>query len=116
MLSFTSTVAKLLEVPVISDSIVSMCITLVELMRWHNYSRMDAMHTMYPCLSDAVQGYSCMQWTQGELPHAVMHLSIKYPPPGLMKGFDKGIDERPFPQGGAFDMTPFNLCGLKSSL
>ena len=26
-----------------------------------------------------------------------------------MKGFDKGIDERPFPQGGAFDMTPFDL-------
>ena len=29
-----------------------------------------------------------------------------YPPPGLMKGFDKGIDEKLFPQSGAFDMTP----------
>ena len=28
------------------------------------------------------------------------------PPPGQMRGFDKGIDEKHLPLGRAFDMTP----------
>ena len=48
--------------------------------------------------------------------NALVNQIPHYPPPGPMRGFDKGIDERPFPQGGAFDITPFNLCWLKASL
>ena len=47
--------------------------------------------------------------------YALVNQFPHHPPPGPMRGFDKGVDERPFPQGGAFDMTPFNLCWLKSS-
>ena len=36
--------------------------------------------------------------------NALVNLIPHYPPPGLMKGFEKGINERPFPQGGAFDI------------
>ena len=35
-----------------------------------------------------------------------------YPPPGLTRAFDKGIDERPFFQGGAFDTAPFDVYWL----
>ena len=41
--------------------------------------------------------------------HCIMLLSIKSPP-GPMRGFDKGVDERPFPQGGTFDMILSDLC------
>ena len=39
-----------------------------------------------------------------------------YPPPGPIRGFDKGINERSFLQSGAFDMFPFDLYWLKASL
>ena len=48
--------------------------------------------------------------------NALVNQIPHYPPPGPMRGFDKEINERPFPQGGAFDMIPFDLCWLKSSL
>ena len=41
--------------------------------------------------------------------NALVNRIPHYPPPGPMKGFDKGIDERPFPQGGAFDMIYVGL-------
>ena len=46
--------------------------------------------------------------------NALVNQIPHYPPPGPMRGFDKGIDERPFPQGGAFDMILSILCWLKS--
>ena len=42
--------------------------------------------------------------------YALVNQTPHYPPPGPMTGFDKGIDESPFPQGRAFDMIPFDLC------
>ena len=41
--------------------------------------------------------------------YALVNQIPHYPPPRLMRGFDKGIEESPFPQGGAFDMSPFDL-------
>ena len=48
--------------------------------------------------------------------NALVNLIPHYPPPGPTRAFDKGIDERPFPQGGAFDTAPFNVCWLESGL
>ena len=38
--------------------------------------------------------------------YALVNQIPHYPPPRQMRGFDKGIDKRHFPQGRAFDMTP----------
>ena len=40
------------------------------------------------------------------LHNALVNQIPHYPPPGQMRGFDKGIDKRHFPQGRAFDITP----------
>ena len=48
--------------------------------------------------------------------NALVNLIPHYPPPGLIRAFDKGINERPFSQGGAFDTAAFDECWLKSGL
>ena len=51
-----------------------------------------------------------------QMNYTLVNLIPHYPPPGLTTAFNKGINERPFPQGGAFDTAPFDVCWLKSGL
>ena len=48
--------------------------------------------------------------------NALANLIPHYPSPGPIRAFDKGFDERPFSQGGAFDTVGFDECWLKSGL
>ena len=41
--------------------------------------------------------------------NALVNVIPHYPPPEPIRAFDEEIDERPFPQGGAFYTTPFNV-------
>ena len=50
--------------------------------------------------------------TQNSLHNALVNLIPHYPPPGPTRAIDKGIDERPFSQGGAFDTAPSMCVGL----
>ena len=42
--------------------------------------------------------------------NALVNLTPHYPLPGPTRAFDKGIDERPFSQGGAIDTGAFRMC------
>ena len=48
------------------------------------------------------------------VPNAFANVIPHYPPPGPTRAFEKGIDERPFPQGGAFDTAC--VCWFESGL